>query len=99
MPTPTAVLRPSRATAIPRKPIWRDLDVELAELEEVAEHVERAGEPGEDARDRHRADVVLLDVDAAVGGRLGVEADGAHLEPERRPVEDAARRRRARRAR
>ena len=33
-------------------------------------------------------EVVPLDADAAVAGRLGVEADRAHLEAERRPVQD-----------
>ena len=98
-PVPTAVLRPSSATAIPRKPTDRHGDVGDAEVVEVAEHVEAAGEPGERAGDRHRANQVLLHADAAVGGRVRVEADGAHLVAERRPVEQQPRRRRARRAR
>ena len=86
--TPTAVLRPSSATAMPRKPTGRDRDVGDAEAVEAAEHVEPAGEAGERARDRHRADQVLAHADPAVARRLGVEADGAHLVAERRPVED-----------
>ena len=59
-PMPTAVLRPSSATAMPRKPIARHRDVGDAEAVEVAEHVEPAGEAREGAGDRHRADEVLL---------------------------------------
>ena len=44
--------------------------------------------PAKRAGDRHRADEVLLDVDAAVRRRLGVEADRTHLVAERRSVED-----------
>ena len=49
-PTPTAVFRPSSATAIPVKPIveaWMSL---VREAELPAEDVERAGEAGERAR-------------------------------------------------
>ena len=66
----------------------RDRDVGDAEAVEVAEHVEAAGEAGERARDRHRADQVLAHADAAVVRRVRVEADGAHLVAERRPVEE-----------
>ena len=98
-PTPTAVLRPSSATAMPEEADRADGDVGCAEVVEVAEHVERAGEAGEGAGDRHRADQVLLHADPAVGRRLRVEPDRAHLVAERRPVEEQRRRRRARRAR
>ena len=64
-----------------------DRDVELPVVVEVAEHVYRSGEARERAGDRHRADEVLLHVDAPVRSRIGVEADGAHLIAERRPVE------------
>ena len=43
--------------------------------------------PAKRARDRHRADVVLLHVDPAVRRGVRVEAHRAHLVPERRPVE------------
>ena len=65
----------------------RGQDVVRVDPELPADDVERAGEPGEHARDRHREEVVARDRDAAVPGRLGVEADRAHLEAERRPVE------------
>ena len=45
-------------------------------------------EAGERAGDRHREEVVARDGDAAVARRLGVEADRAHLEAERRAVDD-----------
>ena len=52
--TPIAVLRPSSATAMPKKPdagaIWMSL-VAIAEL--PAEHVDRARQPRERAADRH----------------------------------------------
>ena len=65
----------------------RHRDVGHAEVVEVAEHVEAAGEPRERTRDRHRADEVLLHADAAVRSGLRVEADRAHLVAERRPVQ------------
>ena len=86
-PTPTAVLRPSSATAIPMKPIVRDVDVVRVESELPAEHVHRAREAREAAGDRHREEVVARDADAAVARRLGIEADRPHLVAERRPVE------------
>ena len=44
--------------------------------------------PGEQAADRHHEHVVLGDAHAAVAGRLGVEADGAHLVAGGRAVQD-----------
>ena len=87
-PTPTAVLRPSRATAIPTKPICEARDVARRDVELPAEDVERSGKAGEHAGDRHREHVVARDVDAPVAGRLRVEADRLDAEAERRPVED-----------
>src|SRR5919108_406655 len=52
------------------------------------EDVARAGEAREEARDRHREEVVARDVDTAVAGRLGVEPDGADLVADRRPPQD-----------
>ena len=63
----------------------RDRDPDEADLRRVwmslrrepelpAEDVDRAREPGEGARDRHREEVVARDADAAVAGGLGVEA-------------------------
>ena len=85
---PTALLRPRRATAIPVNAIRfvAKSPVETARLE--AEEVDRAREAGERARDREREEVVLRHRDAAVAGRLRVEADRPHLEAERRPVQE-----------
>ena len=44
--------------------------------------------PANAAGDRHREEVVARHRDAAVARRLRVEADGAHLEAERRAVDD-----------
>src|SRR5438067_1055884 len=57
----------------------RDRDVGDAEVVQVAEHVESARESGESSGDRHRANEVLLDADAAVRGSIRIEADRAHL--------------------
>ena len=60
-----------------RVEIWTS---SVAEPELPAEHVHRAAEAGERARDRHRQEVAAPDADAAVAGRLGVAADGADAE-------------------
>ena len=73
---------------MPMNPIVETWIVSRVEPELPAEDVDRAGEAGESAGDRHRQEVVARDADAAVPGGLGVEADGAHLVAERRPVED-----------
>ena len=65
----------------------RVLDVDHAEPELPAEHVERAADPRERAGDRHREEIAPPHGDAAVAGRLGVEADRAHLVAERRAVQ------------
>ena len=75
--------RPRSRRSRSSRPGCRRVEPELP-----AEDVERAGEAGEHARDRHREEVVARDADAAVAGGLGVEADGAHLVAERRAVED-----------
>ena len=88
--------------ARPRSPMKPISDVWMsrhAKLELPAEHVDRAGEAGEGARDRHRRDVRARDADARVARRLGIEADGAQLEAERRAIEEQRSRRRGRRAR
>ena len=64
------------------------VEVALVDRALEAEEVDRAGESGERAGDGEREEVVPPHADAAVAGRLGVEADRAHLVPERRPVED-----------
>ena len=64
------------------------LDVREADREAPAEHVDRACEPGEHARDGHREEVIPRDGDASVAGRLGVEANCPDLVAERRPVDD-----------
>ena len=67
-----------------------DLDVGVRpyDVELPAEHVDAARKAGKGARDRHREQVVPLDADPAVAGRLGVEPDRPDLEAERRAVED-----------
>src|SRR5918996_4083538 len=67
-----------------------EVDGELGarEAELPAEQVEAARQAGEGARDREREEVVLLHGDAAVGGGVGVEADGSYLVPERRSVQE-----------
>ena len=82
------MLRPRSATAIPMKPIVRATGSSSSEPELPAERCRGAGEAGETPGDRHREEVVPRDADAAVPRRLGVEADGAHLVSERRPVQD-----------
>src|SRR5918996_686061 len=68
----------------------KEVDGELGarEAELPAEQVEAARETGEGAGDGEREEVVLLHGDAAVGGGVGVEADGAYLVPERRAVQE-----------
>src|SRR5581483_7909425 len=79
---------PEQRDRDPEEADLRCLHVEHAELEQVAEHVERTCEPRERTGDRHGLDVLAPDVDAAVGGRIRIEADRAHLVTERRSVED-----------
>ena len=87
-PIPIALFRPSSATAIPTKAIWDEIRTSFVLIRYCpADDVDRAREAGERARDRHREEVVARDRDAAVAGRLGVEADRPHLVAERRPVE------------
>ena len=86
-PTPTAVFRPSSATAMPMKPIVRALDRCDVEAELPPEDVEGAREPGEEPGDGHREEVVLRDADPAVARSFGVEADRSYLVAERRAVE------------
>ena len=64
-----------------------DLDVVGGDPELPAEHVERARQPRERAADRHHDDVVAAHGDARGLRRVRVEADRAHLEAERRAVE------------
>ena len=85
---PTRVASPEQRDGDPMKPICDALDDGQVEVELPAEDVDPAGEPGEGAGDRHRQEVVPRDADAAVAGRVGVEADRAHLVAERRPGED-----------
>ena len=87
-PTPTAVLRPSSAAASPMNPIWFAWMSFSPIRYSQPSDVDRTREPGECAGDRHREEVVARDRDAAVARGLGVEADGAHLEAERRAVDD-----------
>src|SRR5918999_792693 len=64
-----------------------DLDVVGRDAELPAQHVERAGQPGEEAADGHHEHVVLRHAHAAVAGRLRVEADRADLVAGRGAVE------------
>jgi hypothetical protein len=57
-PTPTAVLRPSSATAIPMKPMFETCTSSTPSRELPAENVEGAGKAGKRPRDRHRDDEV-----------------------------------------
>ena len=86
-PTPTAVFRPSSATAMPMKPIVRRRICRRVDTELPAEDVERPGEAGEQPGDRHREEVVAGDADPAVARRLRVVAHRAHLVSERRAIE------------
>ncbi len=89
-PTPTRRVAAEQRDGDAEEADGRALDVErpVAEVEEVAEHVDARRRGRRTRRDRHRLDVVLADVDPAVGSGVGVEADRAHLVAERRPVED-----------
>ena len=62
-------------------------DVVRVQAELPAEDVERPGETGEGAGDRHREHVVPRDRDPAVARGLRVEPDRPHLVAERRPVQ------------
>ena len=74
---------PSSATAMPRKPIW-EIWMSLVAMWNCQPSTSiDAGEAGEHAADRHHQQVVAGDAHAAVAGRLGVEADGAHLVADR----------------
>src|SRR5439155_25775997 len=66
----------------------RHLHVGTSEPELPAENVECSGQSREQPGDRHREDEVPRDADPAVPRSLGIEADRAHLVPERRTVED-----------
>jgi hypothetical protein len=57
-------------------------------MELHAEQVDGAREPSERAGDRHRQEVVALDVDPGIAGSFRVEPDRAYLEPERGAVQD-----------
>ena len=72
----------------PDEPDLRDLDVTRPELELPAEDVARPAERREPTGDRHREEVLARDRDAARARGLRVEPDGAHLEAERRAVDD-----------
>ena len=63
-------------------------DVACREPELPAEDVDRARDPRERARDRHREEVVAGDADPAVPRCLRVEADRLDAVPERRAVQD-----------
>ena len=85
---PTAVLRPSRATAMPRKPtseIWTSL---VATRNCQPSTSSEPASPANSAADRHHEHVVAADRDARRPRRLGVEADRADLEAGARAVED-----------
>ena len=82
------VLRPSSATAMPMKPMC-DAWMSSTPRRNCQPSMSIApARPAKSSGDRHREEVVARHGDAAVARRLGVEADGAHLVAERRPVED-----------
>ncbi len=86
-PTPTAVLRPSSATAIPMKPIcdtWTSSTPRRCCQPTMSRP---PASPANAPRDRERDDEVPADADASVARCLRVVADRAHLVAERRPVE------------
>jgi len=83
-PTPTAVVTPSSATAMPMSDV-RHLNVEHSEPGTASRGCRGRGETREEAGDRHRQDDVARDADAAVTRCLRIEADGANLVAERRP--------------
>ena len=87
-PTPIAVLRPSRATAMPRKPIV-DSEIVLAATRYSQPRTSMAPPmPAKRPGDRHGEEVAPRHADAAVARRVRAVADRAHLVAERRPVED-----------
>ena len=96
---PTALLRPSSATAIPVKPIGVRVEVARVDVVPPAEHVDAARQSGEAPGDAESEEVVPRHGDPAVPGGLGIEADRPHLVAERRPVEQQVVDDRARRAR
>ena len=84
---PLAVLRPSSATAIPRKPTsdaWMSF---VASRNCQPRMSMPPARPAKIAADRHDLHVVARDVHAAVARGLGVEADGAHLVARGRAVQ------------
>ena len=86
--TPIAVLRPSSATAMPTNAIVAPWMSPVASRNCQPSTSTAPARPGEGAGDRHREEVVARDADAAVAGRLGVEADRLDAVAERRPAED-----------
>ena len=87
-PTPTAVFRPSRATAIPMNPmveIWTSLTARRNCQPRMSI---APGEAGEASGDGHCEEVVARDADASIACSFGIEAHGAHLVSERRSVQD-----------
>ena len=77
---PSGVARPSSATVIASKPTEPTTASVTPCSSPRRVIVDR--EPGEQAGDRHGRDVDLRDAHARGPGRVGVGADGAHLEPE-----------------
>ena len=87
-PTPTAVFRPSSATAMPTNPICEAL-MSLVAMWNCQPRMSSApGKAREHAGDRHREEVVARDVDPPVAGCLGIESHRLDAVAERRPVED-----------
>ena len=86
-PTPTAVLRPSSATAMPMKPTVEAWICVVSRRNSQPTMSSAPARPAKQPGDRHREEVVAGDADAAVARRLGVVADRPHLVSERRAVE------------
>ena len=85
---PTALLRPSSATAMPVNPRRLVSKSLMSTSYRQPSRSTPPARPGERARDRHGEEVVPPHGDPRVGGGVRVEADRAHLVAERRPVEE-----------
>ncbi len=82
---PTGWLRPEQRDGDAGEAERRDGQVDVRDPVLDAEHLARAGQAGEGAADAERQHHRPPHRDAAVAGRLGVEADGPDLVAERRP--------------
>ena len=87
--TPTGAVAAEQGDRDPEEADVRDEDVRASRCGTASRGCRSPpARPANAPGDRHREEVVALDVDAAVARRLRVEADRAHLEAERRAVQD-----------